>query len=225
MKQMTLIVEPISKRLAAIEGGYDSGARADDEDANRSAHDLAWGRGHELVLSSDPNEVEMLDDYTAFTDIPGTDPNYKRADPDDDMIPPFLDHIYRRVHQVPDNVPITHRKHVDKLHEMKRWFDFFYLPHTSHDVEIDRKAESLPQLIEQDIAREYKEWYETGETVPTAPRPAPTARTPRPPAPTTGKPYIGSTALAYATAAETGQANVKVVDPSVRTSAGRNPLV
>ena len=177
-KQMTLIVEPISKRLTALEGGYDSGARADDEDANRAARDLAWGRGQELVPSSDPNEVEMLDDYTAFADIPGTDPNYKRADPDDDMVPPFLDLIYRRVHQVPDNVPITHRKHVDELHEMKRWFDFFYLPHTSHDIEIDRKAESLPQLIEQDIAREYKEWYETGETVPAAPRPAPKARTP-----------------------------------------------
>ena len=224
-KQMTLIVEPISKRLAAIEGGYDSGARADDEDANKPARDLAWGRGQELVPSSDPHEVEMLDDYTAFTDIPGTDPNYKRADPDDNMIPPFLDRIYRRVHQVPDNIPITHRKHVDELHEMKRWFDFFYLPHTSHDVEIDRKAESLPQLIEQDIAREYREWYETGETVPTAPRPVPTARTPRPPAPSSGKPHDGSTALAYATAAGTGRDNVKVAGPSARTSAGLNPPV
>ena len=96
---------------------------------------------------------------------------------------------------------------------------------TSHDIEIDRKAESLPQLIEQDIAREYKEWYETGETVPTAPHPVPTARTPRPPAPITGKPYVGSTALAYATAAGTGQANVKVAGPSARTSAGQNPQV
>ena len=65
-KQMTLIIEPLSRRIAAIEGDHGSAARADAEDTGKDARDLAWGRGRETIPSSDPNEVDMLDDYTGF---------------------------------------------------------------------------------------------------------------------------------------------------------------
>ena len=202
-KQMTAIVEPLAKRIAAIEGDYN---RADAEDAMADARDRTWGRGKEVIPSSDPNDVEM-NSHPYFQDLPTT----RKAEEANRAIPPFLDRIFRQIHQIPDNLAITHRKVVDDLFEMNRWFEFFFLPNLDYDVEIDYSSEHLPSLIEEDIARDSKEWYETGEKVPTAPlsRLVAQARTPRPPAPSTVNPS-GSNAPTYAGAAGTGRANVKV---------------
>ena len=200
---MTAIVEPLAKRIAAIEGDYN---RANAEDASADARDRAWGQGKEIIPSSDPNDVKM-NAHPYFQDLPTT----REAEEANRAIPPFIERIFRQIHQIPDNLTITHHKVTDDLFQMNRWFEFFFLPNLDYDVEIDYSSERLPSLIEEDIARDYKEWYETGEKVPTAPssRPVTQTRTLRPPAPSTVNP-LGSNAPAYTGAAGTGRANVKV---------------
>jgi hypothetical protein len=108
---------------------------------------------------------------------------------------------------------------------MNRWFDFFFLPNLDYDVEIDYSSERLPSLIEEDIVRDYKEWYETGEKVPStsSSHPVTQTRTPRPPAPSTTNPS-GSSAPAHAGAAGTGRANVKVAGKGKQPASGaENP--
>ena len=203
-KQMTAIVEPLAKHIAAIEGDYN---HANAEDATADACDQAWGRGTEIVPSSDHNNVDM-NSHPYFQDLPTT----REAEEANRAIPPFIERIFQQIHQIPDNLAITHHKVADELFEMNRWFDFFFLPNLDYDVEIDYSSERLPSLIEEDIVRDYKEWYETGEKVPTTSSSCPVTqtRTPRPPAPSTANPS-GSSTPAHTGAAGTGRANVKVV--------------
>ena len=201
-KQMTAIVKPLAKCIAAIEGDYNC---TEAEDATADARDRAWGRGKEIIPSSDPNDVEM-NTHPYFQDIPST----REAEEANTTIPPFIERIFRQIHQIPDNLAITHCKVADDLVEMNRWFDFFFLPSLDYDVEINYSTDHLPSLIEENIVRDYKEWYETGEAVPTIAH----TRTLRPPAPSTVKPS-GSNAPAYAGAAGTGRANVKVTGKGV----------
>jgi hypothetical protein len=67
-RQMTAIIEPLAKRIAAIEGDYN---RADAEDATVDARDQAWGKGKEVIPSSNPNDFEM-NTHPYFQDIPTT---------------------------------------------------------------------------------------------------------------------------------------------------------
>ena len=203
--------------IAAIEGDYN---RADAEDATTEARDATWGRGKEVIPSSDPNDVK-INTHPYFQDIPST----RKQEEANMTIPPFIEQIFRQIHQIPDNLAITHRKVADDLYKMNRWFDFFFLPNLDYDVEINYSSEHLPSLIEEDIARDYKEWYKTGEKVPTASssRSVAQTRTLRPPAPSTVNP-LGSNTPANAGAAGTGRANVKVAGKGEQPTTAANDL-
>ena len=161
-KQMSSIIAPLTDRIAAIERDY---AALEQLDADACAYSWGLEREGEVVPTSDPNEA----DYD-MQEIPGSDPNYKRTPHvpgAKDPIPPFIEDIFRRIQQIPDGVPITHHKVLHELAEMNSWFHNSFV--SSYDVELDLRANFLPTLIEDDLVRDYKEWYESGAKVPAAP--------------------------------------------------------
>ena len=206
--QISTLLAPITNRLADLE--RDSLAATNlgrDALHPNPTTPSTWGR-------TDDDDFDM--EYT-INDAPA------RALEGDDTDPPplpFIEAAFRKIHQLPQPTAITHHKVLDDLADMNSWFYSSFYP--SYRIEIDLHTEHLPREVETDLLTAYKAWFESGDPVPTAPvpRPPPNARTPRPPAPSPGKPDVGSTALAYATAAGTGRANVTVAGPSAPAVTG-----
>ena len=86
---------------------------------------------------------------------------------------------------------------LDQMAEMNTWFHNCFYP--SYNIEIDCRAAHLPPAVEADLIQAYKAWFESGDKV----------SAPWPPAPSTVKP-TGGNALAHASTAGKGWANVKV---------------
>ena len=206
--QISTLLAPITNRLTDLERESLAATNLSrDHLPPAPTTPTTWGR-------TDEDDFEM--EYTA-DNAPAGAFDDEATDP---PALPFIDDIYRKINQLPQPTAIVHHKLLDKLADMNTWFYNSFYP--SYRDEIDLRVEHLPPVVEADLTKAYKAWFESGDAVLAnpVPRPAPKARTPRPPAPSSGKPDVGSTALAYATAAGTGRANVKVVGPSAQTSTG-----
>ena len=129
-KQLTQFSESVSKQIQEAVAPIVSRVSAIEKE-----YDDAWGRGDD----------DDLMEYSEADILPAL------------PTPKFIDTIYRSIHQVPDDAPITHHYHINNIKEMTQWFDGSFSPKYK---EIDRQAEHLPPHIEADLIRVYKTWYE-----------------------------------------------------------------
>ena len=112
------LLAPIANRIAALEE-----------------------RDNDLVGAADPANYPDPNNYNNWvrTDDPDFQMGYTAADiprldgfavMDDSTLapPPFLEDIFRRVHQIPDGIEITHHTPLAWRSEMFNWFDEHFFP-------------------------------------------------------------------------------------------------